>query len=875
MMRSLLARIRAMFRSGDMDRELDQEIESHLDLLVQGHERRGLTLEEARRAARVELGGLTSLREQHREVRGVPFLETIWQDLRYASRMIRKDRWFSAAAVAVMALGIGVNTVGFTIVDTAFFKGLPVKDSAHLYSPCWQFRGRSQCEFSGPELRELETAKGSFSSVAAYDDKTAKLSDDQAFPEEVRAVWVTTNLFATLGLTPVLGRDLTAAEERAPVALIGYDIWKNRFGGDAGVLGRTLRLDGKTATIVGVMPEGMRFPGNHQVWAPWLAFHNERETRRDSQSFDVVGRLRSGVTPDQARAELTAIGRQSTAASALKDFSGVRMRSFTDSFLQRRARNIFTVVGGAVCFVLLIACANVANLLLSRSAFRMREMAVRMSLGATRWRIVRQLLLESVLLGTIGGALGLILASVGVPLFEASLQNTDKPYWLVFTFDYRAVLYVAGICILTSVLFGLAPALRLSKGAAHSIVKEGARGSYGGRGMNWLSGSLVVTEVALAVVLLVGAGLIMRSFGNLYALDLGFKQDHLVLFGMDIFGGEYENTDRRFTFSKQIEAAVAALPGIESVAVTNGVPPRDRSERRLEIDGSAGEAKVVSTVAVTPNFLGTLGVTTLRGRNFLDRDGGPGLETVLINERLAQQFFPGEDPIGKRIRFAPSGPGSKPEAWRTIVGITPTIRQGSFQDAYLNSVVYTPHRQFADKTLYLVIRSRQPLNAISQGVKRAVQQIDPNQPLRTGQTLDQWAASEHWPFRVFGGLFVIMATIALVLSSVGLYAVMAYSVSRRTQEIGVRMALGAESRQIAWQVLRRGLWQVGMGLTLGIAGAFALSRVLSGLLVDISPNDPVTFSSIAILLAAVSLAACLVPAMRAARVDPVVALRAE
>jgi predicted permease len=537
---------------------------------------------------------------------------------------------------------------------------------------------------------------------------------------------------------------------------------------------------------------------------------------------------------------------------------------------------MFVVMMGAGCFVLLIACANVANLLLSRAGYRTREMAVRLSLGATRWRLVRQLVLESLVLGFIGGILGLLLASAGVSLFEAALQNgTGKPYWLIFAVDYRVVAYVAAICIGTAMLFGLAPALQLSKTASSDALKENARGSHGGRRITIWSSALVVTELTLAVVLLTGAGLLARSFVKMYSLNLGFAPDNLVMFGTDLLGNDYENPDAKRAFVDQLESGVAAIPGVEAAAVTTAVPPRHRTEAPLEIEGQ--EPRLVSVVAITPRFFETLGVPLLRGRGFTARDGDAGAETVLVNERLAAQLFPGEDPLGKRVRFASRRPaaGRPPEAWRTIVGITPTIRQGSLQGGYLNAVVYTPYRQQPDGGAYLLVRSKLSPGAVSDAVRRTVRGIDPGQPLRPVQTLEQWMASERWPFRVFGGLLVILAIIALVLSSVGLYAVMAYAVANRTQEIGVRMAVGAQPRQVAWLVMRRGLWQLAIGLTLGTAGAFGLSRVLVGLLVDIQPGDPATVAGIAILLTTVSIAACLVPARRATRVDPTVALRSE
>ena len=885
MLRTWTARIRALLRSGDLDRELDHELGAHLELLEQDHLRRGLPPEQARRAARVELGGMTSLREQHRGIRGLPALEAVWQDLRFAFRMLAKERWFSAAAISALALGIGVNAIGFTIVNTAFIKGVGLKDQERLVAPCFQVRTGVRCSFSFPELQDLRAATGSLAEVAAWDTSVANLSDDRTFPEQVNSVWVSANLFGMLGYAPMLGRDFRAADERRagePVVILGYEVWKNRFGSDTSVLGKTLKLSGQTATIIGVMPDGLRFPSNHQLWALWAPFHREDEYRRERRGFDVVGRLRDGATSRQAQGELTGIALQIAAAypgsEPGSDLIGVRVRTFADQFGVRSGRvaNMFVVLMGAGCLVLLIACANVANLLLSRAGYRRREMAVRLSLGATRWRLVRQLVLESLVLGFIGGGLGLLLASAGVSLFEAALQNTPgKPYWLIFAVDYSVVAYVGAICIGTAVLFGLAPALQLSKTASSIALKENTRGSHGSRRTTVWSGALVVTELTLAVVLLVGAGLMARSFVKMYSLNLGFAPDHLVMFGLDLLGNDYESPDARRAFADQLESRVAAIPGVESAAFTTGVPPRHRTEAPLEIEGA--EPRMVSVVAITPRFFETLGMSLLRGRGFTPRDGAAGAETVLINERLAAQLFPGADPVGKRLRFARRrpAPGQAPEAWRTVIGITPTIRQGSLQDGYLNAVVYTPYRQDPDGGAYLLVRSKLSPGAVSDAVRTTMRGIDPGQPLRPVQTLEQWMASERWPFRVFGGLLAGLAIVALVLSSVGLYAVMAYAVAHRTQEIGVRVAVGAQPRQVAWLVMKRGLWQVGIGLTLGTAGALALSRVLKGILVEIQPSDPATFAGIATLLTVVSIAACLVPARRATRVDPVVALRAE
>jgi predicted permease len=796
--------------------------------------------------------------------------------------MMVKDRWFSAAAIMVLALGIGVNALGFTIINTAFIKGVPVKEPETLFRTCFQLQQGERCQVSYRELQDWRSAK-SFSELAGFDDSTANLSDDRTFPEQVRLTWVTPNLLDTLGYRPALGRGFVEGDGRSeaePAVLLGHDLWKSRFASDPNVPGSTLRLNGRTATVVGVMPEGMGFPESSKIWAVWEPFNQDGQGARDRRVLTIVGRLRDNATSDEAQDELSAIARNSQAPES--GVTGVRLTTFNNSFGLGGARSVFLAVMGAVCFVLLIACANVASLLLSRAGSRAREIAIRFSLGATRWRLVRQLLFESLLLGLVGGVLGLGLASAGVPFFEAALP-ADKPYWLIFAVDYNVVAYVTAIVIVTAMLFGLGPALQLARTGSSNVLKGNTASDQRGHKTRYWNTGLVVSEIALSVVLLVGAGLVVRSFVKLYTLDLGFAPTNLSVFGWDLIGPDYESEEARRAFAEQLEARVSAIPGVELAAVTNGVPPRDRVEQFMEIDRPGDTPRFVSVAAITPRFFETLGVDILRGRNVTGLDAQPGQETVLINQRLADQFFPGEDPIGKRLRFLPP-PAMKggfiwnvstSEPWRTIVGVTPTIRQGSLEDGYLNAVVYTPYLQEPDSGAYLIVRSSLPLGAVSNAVRSTLQALDPGQPVRTGQTLEDWMATERWPLEVFGSLLAILAAIALTLASVGLYAVMAYSVSRRTREIGVRIAVGAQRRQMVWLVLNRGLVQVGIGLVLGLAGAAALGGVLGSLLVDIQPYDPATLTAIAVLLSAISVAACLVPARRASRIDPVVALRSE
>jgi putative ABC transport system permease protein len=882
----MISRVFALFSRRRFDDDLDRELESHLSMLIEDNVSRGMNTEQARRAALIRFGRPASLREQHRQVRGLPSVETVMHDLRFTFRLIAKERGFSAAAIAALALGIGINAIGFSIVNAAFLRGLPFEEANRLYILGWQNRSGSRSNVSHAEFEDWRARTRTFSGLAAFSNTTINISDAHALPEQARGTLVTADAFRVLKQPPLLGRDFGPADDRIgaePVAILSARVWNHRYGGDPSVLGRVLRLNGQPATIIGVMPDGMNFPNDTEIWAPFIP--NDAQRRRNSRPLNIFGRLGDEHTRTEAQAEMNGIAQQLAAAypETNKDLIGVRVETFTERYVGGPARIVFLAMMGAVSFVLLIACANVANLLLARSAHRARELAVRIALGATRWRIVRQLLIESIVLGCIGGALGLGLAIAGVQGLDAAIQDPDKPYWIVFTVDYAVIGYVAAICLLTGILFGLAPALHVSKTDSNHVLKEGGRGTAGSRRVRWLSGTMVVVELALTIVLLAGAGLMIRSFLKLYTLDIGIRTDQLAAMRMQLPASKYATADLRLLFFERLEARLAAIPGVEKVAVTTAVPPSASGQRDMEIEGRPAGAPDdpplnVSTVTISPTFFDAVGAPLVRGRRLHERDGAPGSEAVVINERMAAEFFQGEDPIGRRLRFVrrETAPGQPAPVWLTVVGICKTIRHGSRAlGGETNAVVYLPYRLDPPSSASLLVRSQLDPGSVMDAVRRAVQSVDPDQPVFTIQTVDQILAQDRWPFRVFGGLFACFAIVALVLSSVGLYGVMAYAVSQRTQEIGVRMALGGTGRQISWLVLKRGLFQVAIGLTLGLAGALALSQVLRTVLVQTSPTDPITYAAITFILTAVSVAACLVPARRATRVDPLAALRAE
>ena len=809
------------------------------------------------------------------------------QDLRFTVRVIAKERWFSAVIIVALALGIGLNATVFTLVNAVLIRGLPFTDSARLYMLAWEPRTGQRSSVSIAELQDWRAQSHAFEALAGFSQTQFNISDDLTVPEQQRGARLTANAFSVLGQQPLLGRDFASGEDRKgaePVVMLGYGLWKNRYNSDPNILGKTLRLNGTPTTIVGVMPDRMKFPTNAELWIPFVPIDAKDYDKRDARSLNVFGRLRDGATFTQARSEMNAIAKRLAAEypATNKNMQSVLVETFNERFNGGQIRMIFLAMMGAVGFVLLIACANVANLLLSRSAHRAKEIAVRFALGATRWRVIRQLLVESVVLGCIAGIFGLLLALVSVRLFDAAVATSGKPYWIEFTMDYTVVAFLAGVCILTGVLFGFAPALHVSKTNVNEVLKEGGRGNTGGRRARWMSGTMVVLELALTVVLLVGAGLMIRSFVKMYTMDLGIRTEHLMQMRMQLPDTKYPTPEVRRAFYDRLEQKLASIPGIDAAALTTSVPPFGTGSRTFEIENrpplkSGEEPPQVSVVTISPGFFDVVRVAVRRGRAFSATDGAAGSETIVINERMAAEFFAGEDPMGRRIKLTERDPppGTPPPAWRTIVGISPSIRHNSPQESLVNAVVYVPYRQDPPGFAALLVRSRLPPGSVMSAVRREVQALDQDQPVFTIETLDQALAQSRWPFRVFGSLFAIFAFIALVLSAVGLYAVMAYSVTQRTQEIGVRMALGADARKVSWLILRRGLGQVAIGLTLGLAGAFGLSKVLRTILVQITPSDPLTFVAISVLLTGVAIAACLIPARRATRVDPLTALRAE
>jgi putative ABC transport system permease protein len=807
------------------------------------------------------------------------------RDIRFALRLLVKERWFTLMAVVVLALGIGANNAVFTIVNAVLIRNLPLPNPNQV-----MFIGTRapQERDLGVSLRDFEdwrAAARTFSGMSFMFNGSFNVGNEGLIPEAVPGAYVSANLFRMLGVSPVLGRDFVPEEDTtgAPlVVLISNTLWRQRYGGDVGIVGRTIRIIDGGGTIIGVMPEGMHFPFNAEIWLPAgtmsAAITNQP---REARGYFAVGRLADGVTVEQARAELQTIGRRlgEQYPKTNKDLWPHAV-PFQERVLGPQIPLLFWSLLGAVGFVVLIACSNVANLLLAKAARRSGEMSIRMAVGASRRQIVRQLLVESVLLALVAGAFGLLLSIVGIRWFAAEAQNVGVPYWMVFTMDWRTFAFLLVLCLATGVIFGLAPALHASRTNFHETLKEGGRTGTGGiRARRWTAG-LVVFQLALTLVLLAGGGLMLRSFLTMYRMDIGIQTSQLMASGMIIPARKYPGWEDRTRFLQAIDDHFATVAGIDAASTTTAVPFGGGAVRQLEVDGRAAtpgdRLPEVTMLSVGSRYFDAIGISLIRGRAFTSADGGPGRQIAIVNQRLAELHFKDQDPVGRVIRLSQNTPGSQPAEWLTVVGLAPNVRQrNNNQEREPDAVAYIPHRQNTTmaRAATVLARTRMDPAQATRILREAMMAVDPDQALAAPRTLDEALAQQRWLLRVFTTMFAAFALIALILAAVGLYAVTAYAVTQHTRDIGVRMVLGAQPGQVIWLFLKRSLVQLALGLTIGLAAAIALGRVLQSFLVQTSTYDPTTLISIVVVLTIVAVAACIGPARRATRLDPLNALR--
>jgi predicted permease len=869
--------------------KLDAEIQTHLDEAIRERIERGETPDQARRNALREFGNVGLIKEVTREMWGWASLDRLWHDLRFGLRMLRKNPGFSAIAIITLALGIGANAAIFSVVNGVLLRPLEFTDPDRLFllwadSPAWQL-GFHELPPTPADLPEWRASATSFEQLAVFQSSPGDLSDGDN-PERIGWVQISANLLPLLGVQPLLGRQFSTEEDqpgRDRVALISYALWQRRFGGDAGILNRTITVNGIPTVIIGVMPDGFQFPraaempqayhipDKTDLWTPFARDAKYWQSRDQRPPVPIVGRLKAGVTQAQAQTEMDSIAARQAKTYA-QSHDGWRVW-LTPLFNQvvGQTRTPLLMLLSAVGFLLLIACANIAGLLLARASSRRREMAVRAALGAGRARMIRQLLTESLLLAGIGGGCGLLLGYWGLDLLRGFIPP-NMPRLHDISLDTRVLLFTTVISILTGVLFGLVPAWQGSKVNLAVALKDADRTNSAGRRIR--SHSLLVVEVALAAVLLVGALLMLQSFQRLLAVDPGFKPEGVATFEVLLTLARYPEDSRRTQFFEQARARLKELPGVRTVGAISNLPlSGNESIGYFVIEGAEpvppGKEPMAENRVITPGYLGAMGMNLMSGRDFEAADGADRPPVAIINEMLAGQFFAAGEVVGKRIKWLD-------EDWRTIVGVVQDVRSHALE-AQARPQLYVPYAQNHERyEMTMAIRAdATALPTLHSAIQQELKQLDPILPVAKYRTMPELVSKATARPRFSALLLSLFAAAALMLTVIGLYGVVAYGVNQRTREIGIRIALGAQPPNVLALVINQGMQPVIVGVGIGIISAYALMQLLRGQLYEIKVTDPTTFGIVTLGLLLVSLVACYLPARRAAKIDPQMALRHE
>jgi putative ABC transport system permease protein len=868
-----------LFRRRQREEELDEEVQAHLRMAAQEHIEQGETSEQARTSAVREFGNVTLVKETTRDMWGFRWLETWLQDLRYGVRQLRKNPGFTAVAVITLALGIGANTAMFSIVNAVLLRPLPFKDPGRLV----EVEGAYANDFVPTPKPHFEWAKWAeglktLAEFSIYENGTINLAGEGE-PDRVAAAEVSEHFFSLLGINPVRGRTFLPAEEAAEypfVAIISYELWQSGYGSDPGVVGKTVHLNGKPFTIVGIMPSGFEFPGQTQIWVTRPRNLGDEMFGGMAHMGWQIARLRPGATLEPARAELQVIA-QSELPPGVKAGNPVAVTSLHE-FIVGDIRPALLLLLGAVAFVLLIACANVAHLSLARGVGRFREVALRAALGAGRARLVRQLLTESVLLALTGGALGLLtsvwtlqVAKRLVPAQDILTRGIKLDGWvLAFTFV---------VAVLTGIVSGLAPAWQSSKLDLTEVLKESV-GSHTGLilgSRHRLRGLLGVFETAAALVLLIGAGLLLRSFGKLLEVNPGFRTSDLVAAKVSLLEPRYSAPESRLNFFQQVLSRVQALPGVRNAAFANALPfgTREGAILGLQVEGGPefqwGSGASAFCLIVSADYFPTMGIPLLRGRNFTEGDAKGSTPVAIISQTLARLGWRGQNPLGKHFGFA----GDAPHSYE-VVGVVGDVR-GLDLGGQPWPQMYLPILQQPQSVTapFLVIHGTQNSGAISASLRGVIRSVDKNEPIASIGTMEQLVSQSVAAPRFRTLLLGIFAVLAFLLAVVGIYGIISYSVSQRAHEMGIRMALGAERQDVVRLVVGQGMRLTLIGVAIGLVAALGLTRLLASYLYSVRPADLVTFVVVAMVMVAVALLACYIPARRATKVDPMVALRYE
>jgi putative ABC transport system permease protein len=804
------------------------------------------------------------------------------RDLRFGLRMLLKRPGLSLAIIVTFALGIGLTTTVFSIVNGALFKGLPFEDADRIVLLGRTNPARSET-FGGVDahdFRDFQAQLTAFESLGALSVAAVNLAEGENRPERLTGGFFTKEVFEALRVRPILGRTFREEEYRPggdPVILLSYEQWRDRFHAAPDVVGRTVRAHGVVRTVVGVMPEGFMFPDREQLWLP-LQLDLAASARGQGPGYFVVGRLRDGVSLADARTQASTVAARLAQAYPDADRGrGATIQTFTQQVAGGRIAALILTMLGAVIGVLLIACANVANLLLARASVRTREVAVRTALGAGRAQVVRQLMVEVLVLAAAGGALGFGFGLLGVRWFERAVALNPPPFWITFGLDHRVLLFVFGATLFAGIASSLFPALQTTRTDIVATLKDESRGGAGLR-MGRFTSVLVVAEVAISCALLIASGLMIRSVVKLRTVPMPFTTERVLTARINLPQTAYPDTAARVRFYGELLPRLAAIPGVEGATLSDGLPASGNGARVFEVEGQSYATDEDFPQAregiISDGYFETFQVRVLSGRTFLPTDERGSQPVAVVNESFVRRYFPDRDPIGRRIRM---GVRDSTARWLTVVGVVPDLyMQGIGNNDASPAGFYIPIAQSGVGSLVsLALRTRGAPTAVTPQVQEAVTAIDADLPIFRVMTMEDVIAVQTWFYRVFGALFMVLGFAALFLAAVGLYGVMAFAVTRRAHEMGVRMALGADGGQLVWLVLRRGVVQLGVGLAIGLGLAILAAQPLQFVLYGVRARDPAVFAAVVTALALVGLAASLVPARRVTRVDPVIALNAE
>ena len=895
-LRTLQRRFRALFHKQKLDARVDDEMRSHIEMQTQENIEAGMKPEEARYAALRQFGWVESIKETCREQRGVGWIEDFGQDIRYGARMLYKHPGFTAIAVLTLALGVGANTAIFSLVDGVLLRPLAYPDSGQLVWLCERGPDWSGGSISYPNFTDWREQQSVFEKFGVYNGNNFTLTG-AGEPVRLVGVLMSADVFAALRTQPEIGRVFREDEDKPgapPVAVISHALWQNRFGSQAGILNKTISLNGKAYTILGVMPAGFEFPNNVDVWVPVGPYPAESglgwQKRDNHPGLFGLARLKPGVTLEKARTDLDVIA---VRLEQQYPESNKTRRVQIDRLLDNQVGNVrraLWILLGAVSFVLVIACANVANLLLARAAAREKEMAVRGALGAGQWRITRQLLAESGLLALLGAIVGLLFAKGALRVVTA-LAGENMPRATEISLDLRVLLFSGLVAVVTGILFGLAPAWHARRVDLQGTLKETARGTTSGRA--GLRRGLVIAEVALTFVLLVGAGLLLLSFHRLLQVNPGFVADRVLTFQINFPGGKYQTAEQQILFCQALREKLRALPGVRaaSLASQNTIPLHEGGwDMRFLIEGRPEPPPYLQPSLqfhlVAPDYFQTMGIPFLQGRDFTEQDNrehlrgassgndwGVGLNSIIIDEEFAKRYWPNQNPLGQRVRI-PWGEREK-QPVVTIVGVVGRIKENRLSEQGGLVQAYFPMYQQPLGNMAVVVKTTSDPAALLATMRQQVSQLDPALPIFGISTMKEMRDHNVAPDRLNLGFLGGFAVLALVLAIIGLYGLLSFTVTQRQREIGVRMALGAQRFQVLNLVVGQGMRLVLTGAFIGLLGSFALTRVLTSVLFNVRPTDPLTFVTVTLSLCLVALLACYIPARRATKIDPMVALRYE